>query len=426
MRVLLIAYDFPPVGGIGVQRALKYARYLPQYGYEPVVLTTAHGQGWLHDDELLVRNELRDLRILRLGGASLLPYHNHRDGGPFPWRLAPALMYATLRYGDLYGLWYASLRHELPDIIRRERIAAVWTTIPKISACHFGFAARRAGLPWIADVRDSLVDNPDSRMTLGLAQLQALRLRLLERQLLAEADYVCTVSQPIIDNMVRRCGEACRDRIVLLPNGFDNSDFPPISATPGEKLRFVFAGTFVGRRRPDVLVSGINQAVAEGLILPGELCFDFYGRFEPDVDAVLAGIDPRVEVRRYGFVPQSEAIAATQRADVALIVTSAGNHAAAQEVLTGKVFECMGLKKRVLALTDADPLRALIAEAKLGEACSAGDPASVARAVASLVARRRRGESLQIEPEAAVVARYERRAQAGVLASLFDRLLTPS
>lgn len=427
MRILLVAYDFPPVGGIGVQRAVKYARYLPAFGHEPVVLTTAHGRGWLRDDELLARNGLQSLRVLRLGGESLLPYHDYRDGGRFPWKLAPALLYSTLRYADLYGLWYASLRRELPGILRRERIDAVWTTLPKTSACHFGIQARRAGLPWIVDIRDSMVGNPDMQMSPGLAQLQAVRLAFLEREVVATADRVCTVSQPIIDNMVARCGEESRSRFVLLPNGFDRADFPPPpAATRNDKLTFVFAGTFVGRRRPDVLVAGINRAVAAGGVDPAMLRFDFYGRFEPDVDAVLAGIDARVETHRHGFVPQSQAIAATQRADVVLIVTSAGNHPAAQEVITGKVFECMGLGKRVLALTDASPLRALVAEARLGDSCSAGDADGVAQAIAGLAARWQGGRLPPVDPDPAVVARYERRAQAGVLAGLFDQLQSPA
>lgn len=425
-RLLLVAYDFPPVGGIGVQRAVKYARYLPEFGYEPVVLTTAHGQGWLRDDELLARNELTGLQVLRMGGAGLLPYHAYRDGGPFPWRSAPALLYATLRYGDLYGLWYASLRRQLPALLVREGIAGVWTTLPKTSACHFGMAAKRAGLPWVADIRDSMVGNPDMQMATGLAQLQAARLRFLEREVVATADRVCTVSQPIIDNMVARCGESSRNRFVLLPNGFDRTDFPAsASAAPArnDKLTFIFAGTFVGRRRPDVLVAGINHAVAAGMVDPALLHFDFYGRYEPAIDAVLAGIDPRVSARRHGFVPQSQAIAATQRADVVLIITSAGNHPAAQEVITGKVFECMGLGKRVLALTDATPLRELVAAARLGESCAADDAEAVAVAIASLMKRWQQGELPPVTPEPAVVAGYERRAQAGVLAGLFAELL---
>ncbi|MFZ5757775.1 MAG: glycosyltransferase [Pseudomonadota bacterium] len=423
MRVLLVAYDFPPVGGVGVQRAVKYARYLPEFGIEPVVLTTAHGRGWLRDDELLARNGLDGLRVLRLGGERLLPYHDRRDGAPFPWRLAPSMMLSTLRHGDLYGLWYESLRRDYPALLQREGIDAVWTTIPKTSAFRFGLDARRRGLPWIADVRDSMVANPDMIVAPGLGQLQGRRLAAIERQVVRHADRVCTVSQAIVDNMVARCGEAFRRRFVLLPNGFDRADFPADAPVPrNDKCSFIFAGTFTGRRRPDVLVAGVNRAVAGGLVDPAALRFDFYGRFEPDIDAVLASLDPRIESRRHGFVPQSQAIAATRRADVVLLVTSEGNHPAAQEIITGKVFECMGLGKRVLALTDAAPLRALLAEARIGDACAAGDPQSVAESIAGLVARYRRGESLAVEPDPAVVARYERRAQAGVLAGLFRDL----
>lgn len=428
MRVLLVAYDFPPVGGIGVQRVVKFARYLPEFGIDPVVLSNSHGLGWLRDDELISRNELSDLRVIRAGGAALAPYHHWRNGsGAFPWRQAPAYLWSVLRHGDLYGRWFASLQRQLPALLRDERIDGVWTTVPHASACHFGLQARAAGLPWIVDIRDSMVDNPDLQAGAGLARLQAMRLRRLERQVVANAGRVCAVSQAIIDNMLARCGESYRARFLLLPNGFDRADFPAAAARPaGGKLNFLFAGTFTGRRRPDVLVAGINHAVAHGLLDPAAVRFDFYGRFQPDVEAMLAGIDSRVESHRHGFVPQSRAIAATRAADVVLIITSPGNHPAAQEVITGKVFECMGLAKRVLALTDAAPLRALIAEAGLGDACSAADPAAVAAALAALAARHRRGESLLVQPCAGVVARYERRSQAAVLADTFHQLRNDS
>lgn len=426
MRVLLVAYDFPPVGGIGVQRVVKFARYLPEHGVDTVVLTNAHGMGLLQDPALLERNKLQSLPVIRRGGELLAPYHRYRAGGSFPWHAVPRLLWSTLCYADLYGLWFSSIRKALPALVREQRIDAVWVTVPHASSCHFGLElGRRCGLPWIADVRDSMVANPDLQVAAGLAQLQAMRMRQLEREVVKHAARICTVSQPIIDNMVARAGEGARSRFVLLPNGFDSADLPAAAASPrNDKLTLIFAGTFLGRRRPDTLVAGINLAVASGQVNPAMLRFEFYGRYAPDVTAMLRGINAAVECNHHGFVPHATAVAATQRADVALIITSPGNHAAAQEVITGKVFECMGLKKRVLALTDAAPLRGLIAEARLGECCSAGDPAAVAAALQSLQARWRDGVSLAVEPDPVVCQRYERHAQAGLLAQVFRDIVT--
>lgn len=425
MRVLLVAYDFPPVGGIGVQRVVKFARYLPQFGIEPVVLTNGHGRGRAHDRGLLAANDLDALPVLRLGGDRLAAYHAWRDGGDrFPWALAPALALSTVRYSDVFGLWYASLRHELAALVREYRIEAVWTTVPHASSCFFGLhLARAQGLPWIIDIRDAIAANADRRVMHGVAQVQAWRAAKLEREFVQAADRVIAVSQPIIDNMVGRVGAAQRHKFLLLPNGYDQADMPFSSASPpADKLTLVYAGTFVGRRRPDTLVAGINAAVRSGHIGAGEMRLHFYGRYDVAAMATIAGIDAAVEVQSHGFVTQADAIAAVQQSHVALVVTVPGNDSLAQEVMTGKVFECLGLRKRVLALTDAAPLAAFIAETGLGDTCAAGEPAAVAKALSMLMQRWRRGESLTVEPDAALAARYERRAQTGVLAGQFHEL----
>lgn len=426
MRLLLVAYDFPPVGGIGVQRAVKFARYLPDFGIEPVVLTNRHGCGRAHDAGLLAANGLADVPVFRLGGERLASYHAWRDAGAaFPWRQAPALALATLRYSEVFGLWYHSLRGQLDAFARDQRVDAVLTTTPQASACFFGLhLARSLRLPWLIDVRDSMVANTDRRVVAGVAQVQSARIAGLERQFVAAADQVLTVSQPIIDNMVARCGAAQRHKFLLLPNGFDAADFPAAPALPrNDKLTLVYAGTFTGRRRPDTLVAGINRAIAGQHVDPAQLRLHFYGRFPPDVLATLATIDPAVECRLHGFVPQQEAISAAAAADAVLLVTVPGNDSAAQEVLTGKVYECMGMGKRVLALTDAAPLAALIAQARLGDSCAAGDADAVALALGRLQQDWRRTGSVAITPDADFIARFERRAQAGVLAAGIKQLV---
>lgn len=424
MRVLLVAYDFPPVGGIGVQRAVKFARYLPEFGIEPLVLTNAHGYGRVYDPDLLERNHLQRLKVLRLGGERLAAFHSWREHGEnFPWALTSALALSTLRYSDVFGLWYASLRRDLDALARAQRIDAVWTTTPHTSSCFFGLHLRRTQrLPWVIDVRDSMI-NSDRRVLAGVSQVQSLRTHILERRFVAAADRIVTVSRPMIDNMQARTGIVDRERFLVLPNGYDASDLPPAGAsTRNDKLTLVYAGSFLGHRRPDVLVAGINRAIAEGLLDPATLRLEFLGRYPDDAVARIAQIDARVERTLHGFVPQKQAIAATARADVALIITMPGNDALAQEVMTGKVFECLGLRRRVLALTDAAALRQFITDSGIGDSCGAADAAAVARALSGLQQRWRRDSHLDVQPDPAVAARYERRAQAAVLADTFHQL----
>lgn len=423
MRVLLVSYDFPPVGGMGVQRVAKLARYLPAFGVTPVVLSNAHGLGSVIDPELVRRNDLQDLEVVRLGGERLARLHAAREAGRrAPPAMLAELLWSVLRCGDVYGLWYLSVRRALPALVRDLRIDAVWATVPPASTGFVGREiARLAGVPWVLDIRDSFVTNVDHRQDL-VARVQSLVTPRVERSLVLHADRVVAVSQPIVDNLVLRLGESVRDKCRVIANGFDAQDMPAAAPPRNPRLTFLYAGTFAGRRRPGVLVAAVNRAVASGVVDPAALRFDFYGRYAPDVVAEIEALHPAVERVLHGFVPQSRILVAAGQADCALIVTVPGTDGAAHEVMTGKVFEYLGLRKRVLALTDSAPLRALVREARLGDCVDAGNPEAVAAALGVLYAEWRRAGRLDCMPDEAVVARYDRRAQAGVLAELFRQL----
>lgn len=421
MRVLLVSHEFPPIGGGGVQRIVKFARYLPAHGIEPVVLTTRNAIGRARDESLLARNGLGALAVERAGGERADAWLRRRESGegPLPWRDLPALAWSTLRHGDLYGTWFDSLRAQLPALAARQRIDVVWTTVPQYSTARIGQAlARGPGLPWVLDVRDAMVGKADADAGSLVGRLQSARLRALEREFVTGADRVVTVSQGIVDNTVARLGEALRPRFEVIENGFDPADLPPPQGAANDKLTLVYAGTFYGRRSPRTLVEGINRAIASGQLDPGLLRLHFYGRHDAAVGTLLDALHPAVECRRHGFVSHELALTATRDADVALLITVPGDDAAAREVLTGKLFECMGLRTFLLALTDATPLRELVRESGVGESCGAVDVDAVAAALVALQRRWKRDGVITAAINAGVVARFDRQAQAGRLAVL--------
>lgn len=422
MRLLLVSYDFPPVGGTGVLRAVKFARYLPQHGIEPIVLTNAHALGRSYDESIAARNELKNVEVVRLGGEILRSLHRHKNSdGAFPWHATPALAWSTYRYSDVFGLWYQSIRGKLDALAKHHRIDAVLTTIPHPSTGLIGLhLSQSLSLPWVLDVRDSMVGNAERAQLSAVGLIQQYRLKRMERRFMKGANRVLAVSQPIIDRMLARVSDTDPSKFVLLPNGFDPTDFPPKKVRPpNHKLRLIYAGTLDPPRTPEVLVSAINRAIYLGLLDPVRLRLDFYGKYPESATAAIARIDPRIERYLHGFVPQHLVIAASAAADVAVILTVPSSDPSSQEVMTGKIFECMGQGQYVLALTDAEPLRNLIHRSRLGDVTAAGDVGAVAAVLGALYARWQRDGVILAAPDLNVIREYDRRHQASLLA---DRL----
>lgn len=174
MKVLLISYYYPPMGGAGVQRALKLSKYLGDFGVEPVVLA-GHDPGYTRDESLLaevpagvrvLRIEHRSLmqRLLARRAATVAPRSAAAPAAASrsPW-LRDTLLgaYAATRFPDEQAGWAKRAFEPALALLRDERIELIFSTAPPMSAHALAARlARRSGLPWVADYRDLWTDNP--------------------------------------------------------------------------------------------------------------------------------------------------------------------------------------------------------------------------------------------------------------------------
>jgi UDP-N-acetylglucosamine:LPS N-acetylglucosamine transferase len=166
-RVLMVAYHFPPMGGGGVQRALKFAKYLPENGYHPIVLT-ADGGGWFSTDDSLTEGDwFKKIPVFRVSAPSvnrLIGAFRSTAGNPSTWD-GLRIIYYRMKYflaPDPMISWYFRARRTALEVARKERIDIVYTTSPPHSEHLMGiFVKKNAGLPWVADFRDAFVGDPN-------------------------------------------------------------------------------------------------------------------------------------------------------------------------------------------------------------------------------------------------------------------------
>ncbi|MEZ4699537.1 MAG: glycosyltransferase family 4 protein [Rhodothermales bacterium] len=427
--VLYIAYYFPPSGGSGVQRTLKFVKYLPASGWSPRVLTVAPESAAYPDLDPAMAGEVpASIDVIRTGAWDPYSWYGALSGKSKsdavtvgflsdkpPGRVERLARWvrANLFIPDARVGWVPYATRAGAAAIAAHRPDVLLTTGPPHSTHLIGRALhRRFGIPWVADFRDPWTDI-DYLDALPMSAWASRRNRALEQSVLDEAQCVVTVSPAVQRAFAARTATPC----VNIYNGYDEADFDqePFPDTG----RFVI--THVGNMNADRNPHALWRALA--------------ALQNPDVEVRLVGnVDARVreEVSRLGldgqvvylpYMPHREAVRHVVSSQVLLLAVNRVR--AANDIIPGKVFEYLASQRPVLVLGPPDGETAqIVLDAGAGAACDYEDVAGVTTSLQRWVAAWRDGTPAR-GATAEAAARYSRRAQAGELADLLTRLSMP-
>jgi hypothetical protein len=352
-RVLFVAYFYPPLANSGTQRPFGFANCLPDFGWEPLVLTVADPPDHQLDNRMLekVRPGTRIFRVPMLSDAagSLLArplgaVANAPDiASAISWRVR-----RHFRFPDLYALWRPTAVRAGLKIFREIGFDAVWATgFPWTSLVIGRDISRKTGVPLIADFRD-LWTGEDLIEPIPEAELP--RHKRLERSVLAQAAAVTSPSAVMNEELKALAPPDSRRHFVTMTNGFDR--------TPGEsavsqnpigkraRVRIVYAGVWKPGYGLDALYEAIRALSARGDITP------------VDVEVVAAGFTPghaeRFGIAEYvselGRVSHDEASWLMRSADILFLPAAAGKRR--DICVPGKLFEYAAASRRIIALAE--------------------------------------------------------------------------
>ena len=437
-RLLLVTYYFPPSGGAGVQRTLKFTKYLRAAGVEPVVLTVEAG-AYPSLDPSLAADVPPGVRVVRtraldpFGLYGALTGRSRRDAvavGSIETdsaaQRAALWLRANVFLPDARVGWVPFAARAARRLARAGEVDAVLTSGPPHSTHLVGLRLqrelRRRGLPWIADFRDPWTGINFAGELPMTAAARALDARL-ERRVLRAADAVVTVS-PTWARELEAKGGLGPGAVRVIENGFDPDDFPPDDvppggAAPGEggaggTFELTHVGSLYGSRDPAALWQAAAALRARGEA--DGLRIRLVGRVDEAARASLRRYGLGDVVREDGVVSHAEAVRAMRRAG--LLFLSIEPVANAAGILTGKLYEYLASGRPVLALgpPDGDAAR-LLRRVGAGSVVAWGDAEAVEGRLAEALGAWRRGEALAgASPEA--LRAVSRPAQAETLAEL--------
>jgi glycosyltransferase involved in cell wall biosynthesis len=384
MKLLLVTLYFPPAGGGGVQRPLKFASHLPALGIETHVLAPDDPK-WVHEDvDLPLPTQAWIHRARYLGPRSrrLADELHGRGGLDLALRRASSVG-RRLLLPDENVTWNATAIPKAISIVRREGIDVVLTTSPPGSVHLIGAAVQKAtGAKWVADLRDSIVLHPHrSAEGAGARAKQKARAgvaRLVARQ----ADAIVALPEAIAEET--RAIEP-RGRVVTIANGSDFDDFAGLAYSRGDRFRLTHAGSFFGKRDPKPFLRALAESGLE------DVSVRFVGDFRPGDREFMEslGLGDRVEVIDY--VPRRESLRLQRDSDaLLLLIPDAGGRG--RGVLSGKVFEYLAAERPVLAVVPPDGAAAeLVRETGAGLVAGPDDVPGIRDALLELHSRWRDG-----------------------------------
>ena len=426
-RVLIVAAEFPPLGGGGVIRATKLAKYLARDGWGVTVVCSDDPLGDAVDHTLL--EELpATVSVIRVGSrvgavakraAAAAKQSLGRRGIPFRVLFrARSAVRALTAVPDRWIGWAWQVARMSPSALGHP--AVVISTGPPHSG-HIGAALlhRRLGVPFIVDYRDEWVLNPFYRSRLPWRRLLEPR---IERWCLRRASHVVFVSQASAGRYAENYPDLA-DRFEVIPNGFDPDDLPadgPISLEPVAGPLIGHAGSISNRRDAATFFRSFGTVVREGRIDPPPRLL-LVGPISADQLATATASVPEAHLEVRPFMPHRQALALMSACDVLLVLTNAEE--AGPAALTGKIFEYLALRKPILTIAPTGPATQLMEETGAGISADPMDAAAIEQAIVRVV-RLASDRTFRGAP-AHVIARFDRSRQAERWAALLDDARRP-
>lgn len=410
-RVLMVAYHYPPcTGSSGIQRSLAFSRYLPEAGWDPIVLS-AHPRAF----EQSGSDQLKDIPPgVPVHRAFALDTKRHLSvKGRYLGFTALPDRWATWALGAIpLGL----------RLVRRHRPAAIWSTYPIATAHLIGsWLQCFTGLPWIADFRDSMTEEGYPR---DPRQFRAFR--RIERRAMERAAKLVFTTPGAVRMYQERYPSVPRDRFVVLPNGYDEAPFAEAERdlTPrpaGGPITLVHSGIlYPSERDPRQFFDALAALKRTGAVDAKSLRIVLRASGHDETHGAeirKRGIEDLVSLEPQ--IPYREALREMLLADGLLLFQASNcNHQ-----VPAKVYEYFRARRPIFALTDPrGDTASVLCDAGIDTIVPLDDATAIARGLAAFLAQVRGGGAPLVAADE--VGRHSRRGRAEELGCLFAAVAT--
>lgn len=436
-KVLFIAHIFPPVGGSGVQRSLKFVKYLRDFGWEPIVVTVGNTMYPLKD-ETLVSEIPEEIEIIRIDERMNIDeaYANKlvqiysgvvNDNGLMEEYIkelnkSQEHLNQLLFQPDTYILWAAEVLDKIDDKVDFEKIDMVYTTSGPYSDHIIGYYLKQKyDKPWVADFRDEWTNN--SYVNFNKSSILYRVNFAMENSIVNQADDIITVTSISKQNYEEIFGLKTK-KVHEITNGYDEEDFNNLDSKKekNEKFTIVHNGLLYMIRTPETFLKAIINLIKSGKIIKDRVNVLFpWIENEKQWRKYIMDNDLDDIVKITGYLNHEESLNLAIGSDLLLLVIGKGDEN--KTVYTGKVFEYLRLCKPILSLSPKESLvEKLIDKTNRGKNFEFDDIEGIEDYIIEMYSKWENGTlpTFQMTED---IKEYERKSLAEKLINVFEKTI---
>ena len=361
-KVLIITYYWPPAGGSGVQRWLKFSKYLRDFEIEPVIYTIDNPSYPILDksSESEIPKDLEILKQAIFEPNSMLSFfgrNNKKESAGFlnpnPTFLGKIVQYIRANYfiPDARKFWIQPSVNFLSNYLENNHIDAIITTGPPHSMHLIGLELKKKlGIKWISDFRDPWTEI-DYFQQLPLTKKATKKHQDLEQEVLINSDMVVVVGETMKDKFLKHT-----NRIEVLTNGFDTIE-TSLTQELDEKFSITHVGLMNSDRNPTILWKVLNEISNTNPNFKNDLRIKLIGKLDDAVIQDLKVFDHNT-IETIPYLDHKDV--GKYQASSQILLLSINEVPSAKGIITGKIFEYLQAKRPILAIGPEDGDAAMI------------------------------------------------------------------
>lgn len=433
-QALIISYYWPPAGGGGVQRVAKFCKYLPEFGWEPVVLTVENGNFPARDESLLaavtnVRKVYRTpswephvvynslTRLLKRSSGSRGDKHVRGSKGPKHLHRLGELIRLNCFVPDARIGWRRNARRKGLEIIAQEKPDLIFSSSPPYTPHLIAADLKRSSaLPWVVDFRDPWLENHAYNTAPRLDVIKRWN-RRLETAVLQQADHVISANPGIHNFAMQKVAPNEHAKFQVITNGYDTEDVrPAIRKLP--RFTVSYYGTVYPDGFPIMLFETMRELIDADPAFACDFHFRIVGGIAPNVRAVVEDTLPAANLTVSPYIPHSDMIGQLYEAQALVVVLNdfLNNHVYAP----GKIYEYLPSGNPILGIGPPyGDAAALLNQTGAGIMLNYSDKAGTRQFLLNQYTKWKAGD---LSKGPISYPAFERRALTQELAKVFNRL----
>ncbi len=394
-KVLCIVYFFPPIAGSGVQRSLKFIKYLPEFNYIPIVETVKEGHNFAYDEGLLdevpecvkiyrsnsgetlwLRNIIEKLsKLRRTKNINTTSINDEKAASASENKVslkARIFNYIDLNFfiPDSKIRWYKSAVKDIRKILGEEKIDIIYSSSYPYTVHLIALEIKkRTNLPWVADFRDPWTENVF--MTKGHSEKRKKKELLLEEEVMKYADAVIMVSEPATEIYKNKYPQYA-NKIKTITNGFDRQDFAKIAEVKEDKFTICYSGILTEGQDLQTLIMALEKLFDTYKEAKQRVKLKFIGLVIDQYKDMLMNSSIKDIVEMLPYMPHDDVIQHMKSAQVNLLILV--DKEESRGVFSGKIFDYIGAEKPILGIMPDNGVASnLIMDNKIGKSFNHGE-----------------------------------------------------